>query len=88
MIKSPVNGILVIRPLTKDEFVPIKTFSFHQNIFDSQSLITLTQEYIVAGDAKGRVLIINMKNGKETKIQVLNDKICLNEVQACMISER
>ncbi len=51
MIKSPVNGILVMRPLTKDEFVPIKTFSFHQNIFDSQSLITLTQEYIVAGDA-------------------------------------
>jgi hypothetical protein len=89
LIKSPVNGALLLRPLTKDEFVPLRTFSFHQNILDSHSLITLVHEYLVAGDSQGGILIINMKNsGKEpTRMQLISKSHSVNEVQAWMLNE-
>jgi hypothetical protein len=60
-----------MRPVLKDEFVPIKTFTFHQNILDMMSHLSLCQEYIVAGDKKGGALLINMRNGQQKRIQVM-----------------
>lgn len=74
MMKSPVNGVLIMRPVLKDEFVPIKTFTFHQNILDMMSHLCLCQEYIVAGDKKGGALLINMRNGQEKRIQVMGSE--------------
>ena len=74
MMKSPVNGVLIMRPVLKDEFVPIKTFTFHQNILDMMSQICLCQEFIVAGDKKGGALLINMKNGQEKRVQVMGSE--------------
>ena len=70
-MKSPVNGVLIMRPVLKDEFVPIKTFTFHQNILDMMSHMSLCQEYIVAGDQKGGALVINMRNSLEKRVQIM-----------------
>ncbi len=83
MMKSPVNGVLIMRPLTKDEFVPIKTFTFHQNILDSISSICLCHEYIVAGDSKGGAQIVNMRSGGEKRVQVMgSEEFSVHEVTA------
>lgn len=82
-MKSPVNGILIMRPLNKDEFVPIKTFTFHQNILDSMSQICLCQEYIVAGDSNGGALIVNMRSGVEKRVQLMgSEEFSAKEVTA------
>ncbi len=70
IMKSPVNGVLILRPTFKDEFVPIKSFAFHQNILDAMSHLCLCQEFIVAGDSAGGALIINMRTGIEKRVQL------------------
>jgi hypothetical protein len=86
MMKSPVNGVLIMRPVLKDEFVPIKTFTFHQNILDMMSHLSLCQEYIVAGDKKGGALLINMRNGQQKRIQFMDGEVTSVAEVAAMTS--
>lgn len=37
MAKSPINGVLIFKVLRKDEFLPVKTVRFQQNILDNVS---------------------------------------------------
>eukprot|EP00347_Sterkiella_histriomuscorum_P013991 403362584 len=60
ILKSPVNGILFIKPLNKDEFMPIKTVSFQQFLLDSVSNIAFVGRYVLSGDSQGRVFMHNL----------------------------
>jgi hypothetical protein len=53
MVKSPINGILIFKVLIKDEFLPVRTIKFSQNIFDNMSNFALVNHFMIAGDKDG-----------------------------------
>jgi len=87
MLKSPINGLLIFKVLRKDEFLPIRTISFQQNIFENTSNFSLVNQYLLAGDSQGHVLIQDLRTPSTPvkRLPVMKEGTAMHIVDGCIV---
>ncbi len=89
MAKSPINGVLIFKVLRKDEFLPVKTVRFQQNILDNVSNFSLVNQYLLAGGSHGEVHVQDMRTtgtaGK--RYGVMKEGTAMHMVEGCIVND-
>ena len=86
MVKSPINGVLIFKVLRKDEFLPVKTVRFQQNILDNVSNFSMVNQYLLAGGSQGEVHVQEMRaTGNPAKTHgVMKEGTAMHMVEGCI----